>query len=321
MRTPAAITLLVILCAFVPASAQDKETLADSVWFTGYSLEDGVGGKLRAPLGIFCDPNTDEVFVTAGKRVILYDRNLNVKYTIDHFVNDRSTGRPVPGEPRSVAVDADGNIYLVDNLADYVDFLDFRGQPISRIYPNRLVNDTTLKIKPEVVVVDETGKIYISVAGDMQTIMVLDSDHRLIRQIGQKGDRPENFNTQVGLGAHHGYVCVTDLYAIPAVKVFDTLGEFKLGWGGHDVDREDFSLPSGVAIHKNDSGLVRFWIADALRHVIKVFSEEGEFVCNIGGYGERQGEFTYPVGVSVGTKNTFFVCEKVLGRIQRLEIR
>jgi hypothetical protein len=176
-------------------------------------------------------------------------------------------------------------------------------------------------MKPEVVSIDESGTIYISISGDMQTIIVLDADHRLVRQIGQKGDRPQDFNTQVGLSARHGYVCVTDLYAVPAVKVFDTLGEFQFGWGGHNVDRDDFSLPSGVAIHKNEIGLVRFWIADALRHVIKVFSDKGEFVANVGGYGERLGEFTYPIGVSVGTKNSFFVAEKVLGRVQRLEIR
>jgi DNA-binding beta-propeller fold protein YncE len=321
MRTPGLIAIALFVLLPLLVRAQQTETLADSVYFTSYTVENGVGGKLLAPIGIYCDQNTDEVFVTAGKRIIIYDRGLNIKYTIDHFVTDPMTGRMVPGEPRSVAVDPDGNIYVADNLADYVDFLDFRGQPIARVYPNRLVNDTTLKLRPEVVSIDESGNIYISVAGDMQTVLVLDTDQKFIRQIGQKGDRPQDFNTQVGMSAQHGFVCVTDLYAMPAVKVYDTLGEFQFGWGGHNVDREDFSLPSGVAIHKNEHGLVRFWIADALRHVIKVFSDQGEFVANIGGYGERIGEFTYPVGVSVGTRNTFFVCEKVLGRVQRLEIK
>jgi hypothetical protein len=123
------------------------------------------------------------------------------------------------------------------------------------------------------------------------------------------------------LAVGEGLVCVTDLYSMPAVKVFDTLGQFKTGWGAHNVDREDLSLPSGVVIHKDSQGRLRIWIADALRQVIKVFSEDGEFISNIGGYGERLGEFTYPIGLSVGTKNTFFVAEKVLGRVQRFEIR
>ncbi|MBK7141447.1 MAG: hypothetical protein IPH75_05135 [bacterium] len=301
--------------------AEETKTLADSVYFTGYTFENGVGGRLRAPLGIYCDPRTDEVFVAAGPRLIIYDRNLNVKFTVSHFVTDPLTGRTIPGEPKSIAVTRDGNIYLTDNLVDYVDFLDFRGEPISRIYPNRVLADTTLKLKAEALAIDELDRLYISVSGDMQTILLLDQDHKLIRKIGEKGERPENFTNQVGIGVGEGLVCVSDLYAMPAIKVFDTLGNFKTGWGGHNVDREDFSLPSGVVVHRDSYGRLRIWVSDALRHVIKVFSDDGEFVSNIGGYGERLGEFTYPIGLSVGTKNTFFISEKVLGRIQRCEIR
>lgn len=313
--------ILVSLFLAGAAVAEQTKTLADSVFFTGYTFENGVDGRLRAPLGIYCDPQTDEVFVASGRRVVIYDRNLNVKYAIDHFVTDPLTGQMLAGEPRSIAVTSEGNIYLTDNLVDYVDFLDFRGEPISRIYPNRVLADTTLKLKAEALAVDEFDRLYISVSGDMQTILVLDQDHNLIRKIGEKGDRPQDFTNQVGLDVAEGLVCVSDLYAMPAIKVYDTLGNFKTGWGGHNVDREDFSLPSGIVIHRDSYGRLRIWISDALRHVIKVFTEEGEFVSNIGGYGERLGEFTYPIGLSVGTKNTFFVAEKVLGRIQRCEIR
>lgn len=311
--------LLLLTCAAV--HAEETKTLADSVSFTGYTFENGVGGRLRSPLAVFCDPHTDEVFVTAGKRVIIYDRDLDIKFTIDHFVLDSRTGEMRPGEPRSVAVTSDGSIYLTDNLASYVELLDFRGEPITRIYPNRLLNDTTLDLKPEALAVDENDRLYISVSGDMQTILVLDQDLNLVRKIGEKGDRPQDFSSQVGLAVGEGLVCVTDLYSMPAVKVFDTLGQFKTGWGAHNVDREDFSLPSGVVIHRDSYGRLRIWIADALRQVIKVFSEDGEFISNVGGYGERLGEFTYPIGLSVGTKNTFFVAEKVLGRVQRFELR
>lgn len=311
--------LLLLTCATV--QAEETKTLADSVFFTSYTFENGVGGRLRAPLAVTCDPHTDEVFVTAGKRVIIYDRDLDIKFAFDHFVADFKTGEMRPGEPRSVAVTSDGSIYLTDNLADYVDLLDFRGEQITRIYPNRILNDTTLNLKPEVVAVDENDRVYVSVSGDLQTILLLDRDHNFIRKIGEKGDRAQDFSSQVGLAVGEGLVCVTDLYAMPAVKVFDTLGQFKTGWGAHNVDREDLSLPSGVVIHKDSQGRLRIWIADALRQVIKVFSEDGEFISNIGGYGERVGEFTYPIGLSVGTKNTFFVAEKVLGRVQRFEIR
>lgn len=303
--------------------AQESEGNVPRVRFTAATNDNGTGGYLRGPMGVYSDESTGEVFVaaTGNHRIIVYDRDLNFKYSMEHTITDPFSGRVVRGEPRSIAVTREGDLYVVDNLADYLDVLNFRGESVARIYPDLLLGDTLLQLKPEIVTMDEDENIYLSISGDLQTILVIDKDYRLKRRIGNRGDKPSEFSAPVGLAVRRGQVYVSDLYSVPAVKVFDTLGQFQYGFGGHDVDREDLSMAAGVCVISDSVGNETIWVSDALRQVIKVFSKDGLFLTNISGYGERIGELTYPAGLTVARNNTFYVVEKVLGRVQRFEIK
>ncbi len=321
MRHLRYISLLLILS--IPQIARVEE-FSSRIEFDALIFDDGMGVALRSPSSIFFDRRAQEILVADGgnNRVIIYDKDLRLLYTFEHFVKDRYSDRMIKGEPKGIATTSAGDIILIDNLANYLDILDFRGNFQDRIYLNTLLGDTSLNIRPECIAVDENDNLYVVTAGDMTTVVVLDRNYDFKRTIGKKGGGESEFNTLVGIAAANGHVVVSDIYAVPAMKIYDTTGNFLLGFGGHNVERSDVSLPSGLMISADSvASSELIWTCDALRQVVKVFNMKGDFVANIGGFGYSLGEFRYPADITGDGEKIFYIVEKVGGRIQRFELK
>ncbi|MEK7774427.1 MAG: hypothetical protein AAB305_00900 [Candidatus Zixiibacteriota bacterium] len=316
---PACIFLLLILGAasIWSQSESDFELLK----VTALTQDDGRGTRFRDPARLFFDRNSQELFVAdAGNhRIVILDTNLLAVHSFDHFVTNPFTGETTKGQPMAVVVSSRGEIFVVDALADYVDVLDFRGQSLERIYPNRLLGDTTLRIKPTALTIDDSDNLYLIVSGDKTTVLVLDASLSMIRTIGKVGDSPENFSTPSAIGVFEGRVYVTDMHSLPAVKVFDSTGVYISGFAAHDIDTKDLSLPQSIGFTVV-AGKVVIWILDTLRQVIKIYSLDGELVFTIGGMGTDLGKFQFPSGLSTDYTSTVYVSEKVGGRIQKFQI-
>ena len=79
---------------------------------------------------------------------------------------------------------------------------------------------------------------------------------------------------------------------------------------------EAFSLPSGIAVAA--SGKV--FVADALRHEVKVFAPDGAFLGRFGGRGRALGDFGYPGQLAFDSEGALLVVEKLNGRVQRFRV-
>ena len=322
MRTPS-ITVGVILLISIAVGISDgaAQDINSRIVVTGLAFDDGANRRLRNPSSMHFDVHAGEVVVAdaGNSRILIYDRDLIPRYSFDHFVPDRSTGNLVKGQPKAVVVNSQGKIILSDNLVNYLEVLDFRGRPIEKIFLNKALGDTSLTIRPECFTIDEQDNLYIVTTGDLVTVLVLDRNFQLKRSFGKKGTGPTDFNTIISLCHRDGWLYMADVYATPAVKVFDTAGAYIKGFGAHQVDRADVSLPSGIAVMEDKDGQKYIWIVDGLRQVIKVLNSEGEFQAFVGGFGFGLGEFRYPTAISF-SGNTFYVLEKVGGRIQSFRI-
>ncbi len=314
---------LAALFATGAAIAADPDSLQARVTITAMTYDDGFGVMLKSPSGIWCDQLAQEVFVAdAGNgRVLIYDRQLNCIYSFRHYVTETETGRTVTGEPKGLAVNREGEILLNDALSDRLDLLDYRGRMVANCRPNRLVGDTSLRLKASCLTADVSDKFYIAVTGDITRILVVDRDLQLVRQMGEKGNLPGQLNTPVAIAVHGGRIYVGDLYGIPAVKVFDTIGQFLFGFGGHDIQRADLTFPVGFGFLGDGSGGEYILVADGLRQAIKIYSDSGELFTMIGGVGNLPGLVEYPSGLSSGDLSSFYVVERVGGRVQKYEIK
>lgn len=311
---------LVLSLSGVSVRAADFE---DRMAVTAVSFDDGAGLPLRGAVGAFWDKHAGELLVCdpSHHQVIIFDHHLSPLYSFRHFVRARQDDKLVPGEPKVAVTNSRGDIFVVDNLSPNIDVLDFRGESVEMIDPARLLGDTTLSLRAEALAVDDRDNLYVLLSGDLQTIMVLNPDNSLKRTFGKSGLEPQDFNTALAMAVEQGKVYVSDLNATPAIKVFDTAGAYLMGFGGHDVEKSDFTMPLGIAVVTDSLGGVNLWISDALRQVVRVFDDSGQFISSVGGYGDAIGQYRQPAGIAWDRANGIFLVEKVGGRIQKYEWR
>ncbi len=318
-----------ILCSLILAMVigqncrSQSDTFQNHVFISAVAYDDGFGVALKDPAGIWYQKSTGEVYVAdAGNgRVIIYDSLLTAIYSFKHYVKDRFTGETVLGEPRSIAVNNDGEILIVDGRTNRLDLLDFRGRLLNSIALNQLLQDSSLSLVLSAVTIDENGNFYVIVSGDIVLVLVLDRNLNLFRQIGEQGNLPEQLNTPSAIGISSGRVYIGELRGLPTVKVFDTLGQFQFGFGEHDIQPEDLSLPSGIAFLDGPLTGPATLVVDALRHAIKLFDKDGKYISTIGGFGFLPGLLQYPSGLSSDGGSTFYVVEKGGERVQRYDLK
>jgi len=314
---------LVVGCFGDVARSIEPDSLHARLTIPAMAYDDGFGTSLREPSGICLDTAAGEVFVAdaANGRVVIYDRGLTALYSFRHYVQDPASGYVSAGQPKGVAVTSQGDIALIDAVSDRLDLLDFRGRVIDHVRLNRLVGDTTLHLKAACITVDAADQFYVAVNGDLTTVLVLDADLGLIRRISDKGDSAHQLSTPVGIAVFNGRVFVGDLYGLPAVKVFDTLGGYLFGLGKHDVERPDLTFPGGFGFLDDGSGGTLILVMDAIRQVVKVYSADGTFLTMIGGQGRLPGQFQYPSGLVSDGRSSFYVLERVGRRVQQFLLK
>ncbi len=277
----------------------------------GYSAQTSFSN----PQGIFYDKRFKELYVcdSGNHQVVIFDSSGFPIYRFKHWVERE--GKRMTGEPRSLVVNSEGNIFLTDNLADYIDILNQRGENIDQIKLAPLLKLRTAKAIG--LAIDENDNLYVSYQGeDKSELVVLDPDLQPVLQLKNDAQNQQNFGDISGLWVDSaGKIYITDAIAEPCVKVFSKKGVYLLGFGKHDVGWDNFSLPSGIIT--SEQGFI--WVVDAIRQVVKAFSAEGQYLQFIGGYGNRPGELDYPGAISGDGGKTIFILEKSGARFQEFK--
>ncbi|PWB75570.1 hypothetical protein C3F09_02055 [candidate division GN15 bacterium] len=319
-----ALFALLLLPALALGQGAALRLSPDVATFTAMTYDNGADGPLRNPGFAFFDRRAGELFVaaTGNRRIVVYDFNLTPKFSFKHFVWDPKAKKQVLGEPKAVVVNSDGDMLVIDNMADYVDVLDFRGKSYQQVYPNRLLGDSTLKVRADLIAIDDRDNVYLSVVGDITAILALDRDLNLKRRLIERtADSTTSIVGPLAMAVLDSLILLTEFRDTPVLKLFDTAGQYLRGFGGREIAKEDFSMPIAAAIYRDSTGTVSFLVADALRQVIKWIGSDGSLLASFGGYGSYPGALSYPAGLTYAGNRTFFVTERVGARIQRFTVR
>jgi len=274
------------------------------------SFGSGPGTAYSRPLGIFFDRSRGECYVadTGNHQIVVCNSDGIPVYRFVHYTGEG--GKLIPGEPRSVAVDRLGRIFVTDATASYIDVLDYRGSPVTRIDPpGQTKRFDFLALGPD-------GSVYATVSGERKAVCVIGDDLGIAGTIELElmpGEKPSI--SAMALDGR-GNIYIADPGAEIMIQIFDPRGRYLRGFGKHDTGFNNFSFPSGLAVM--DDG--RIWVKDALRQVAVCFSSRGEFLTYIGGKGVGPGAFNYPSGITTDGSRLIFVLERVGRRYQCFEI-
>ncbi len=215
-----------------------------------------------------------------------------------------------PGEfnkPRSVAVDAQDNLYAVDmtgrvqKFSPNGTFLSFWQMP------------QTDKGKPKGMCRDEKGNIVV-LEPHYSRVNHFTPEGRLLAQWGAHGTNAGHlaFPRSVAVNSR-GDIFVSEYGLAERVQQFTSEGKSWLRVLGRAGDGAgEFNRAEGLGIDARD----QLYVADSCNHRIQIFSADATFVMAYGKPGSGRGEMSYPYDVKVDERGFQFVCEFGNSRIQ-----
>ncbi len=225
-------------------------------------------------------------------------------------VGGRGAGIGEFNKPRSVGVDAQDNLYVIDMTGRVQKFspdgkylLDWQMPEITRGRPKGMCRD-------------REGNIVL-VEPHYSRINYFSTNGALVAQWGVKGTNAGQFGmprAAVVNSRDEIYVCeYTDS---ERVQHFTARGaKFLGGWGKLGSGEGEFSRAEGLGI----DAAGRIYVADSCNHRIQVFSPEGKFIRAYGKAGSGLGEFSYPYDIQIDSTGLQFICEFGNSRIQILD--
>lgn len=234
-----------------------------------------------------------------------------------------------PGEfvdPRSIAADREGNVYVVDQGADATYKFDPAGNVVrtfrSWTEPEP-IDEATHAHDPMGVAVSRDGNVFISdyEPGSLRRrVTMFRSTGKYVKRWGPLRndaslfDRPEFLDVDAS-----GFVYVVD-DAILKVQKFRLI-EKRLGyeipaaWDLADAVSNHIVEVGGIGV--SPEGIS--YVSDEFSDRVLVFSPEGKLTAAWGGPGRGAGEFQDPAGIAVDDAGNVFVADRRNHRIQKLD--
>jgi streptogramin lyase len=212
--------------------------------------------------------------------------------------------------PKGVAVDTSGNVYVAD-------FGKHRIQ--------KFTSDGTFLITwgswgsgdgqfshPYGVAVDTSGNVYVADLVNSR-IQKFTSDGTFLTKWGSRGSGDGQFHDPSGVAVDtSGNVYVVDT-ANGRIQKFTSDGTFLTKWGSTGGGDGQFYWHYGVAVDTSDN----VYVADTSNHRIQKFTSDGTFLTKWGSEGLGDGQFYYPQGITVDTSGNFYVTDTGNDRIQK----
>ncbi|MGZ8919679.1 MAG: 6-bladed beta-propeller, partial [Limisphaerales bacterium] len=223
------------------------------------------------------------------------------------IIGTRGTGAGQFNKPRSVAVDGDDNLYVVDLTGRVQKFSSNGEYLLSWQMPQ------TDKGKPKGMIKDRDGNVIV-IEPHYSRVNHFDPQGKLLAQWGENGTNISKlqFPRAVAINSR-GDVFVSEYGLVERIQRFGHHGtNFIQAFGGPGTASAELNRAEGIGIGPDD----RLYVADSCNHRIQIFSPEGEFLQAFGRAGSGPGQFSYPYDIRIDSEGNRFVCEFGNSRVQ-----
>jgi len=223
------------------------------------------------------------------------------------IIGSRGAGAGQFNKPRSLALDREDNLYVVDMTARVQKF-----SPDGR-YLGAYQFELTDLGRPKGMGRDAEGNIVV-VEPHYKRVNHLSPDLRLVKQWGAPGTDTGQlaFPRSAAVNAR-GEIYVSEYMYVERVQRFEKPGGELLGVFGEAGQGDgQFNRPEGLGVDSQG----RVYVADSCNHRVQVFTRDGNFLRTYGQAGSAPGELSYPYDVQIDATGLQFVCEFGNSRVQ-----
>jgi len=210
-------------------------------------------------------------------------------------------------EPRGVASDAHGNLYVTDTKNNRIEVLDGSGRFLRQFGGKG--NAAGQFNEPTGIAVDSKGELWIADTWNYRVVHAA-ADGRILSLIG--GGGPEDLFGPRAVLPLNNFVYVADTGNKRIVR-YDRDGTRLSQWGGAGSGDGQFVEPVGLAA--DASGTI--YVADTGNHRVQAFDGEGKYLRQFPVYGWK--EFYTEPYIAVGPSDTLFVTDSSSGRIAQYD--
>jgi DNA-binding beta-propeller fold protein YncE len=235
------------------------------------------------------------------------------------IIGSRGVGVGEFNKPRSVAVDAQDNLYAVDMTGRVQKFSS------NGVYRLAWQMPQTDLGKPKGMGHDRSGNIVV-VEPHYQRVNAYSPEGKLLGQWGKRGTNAGEFMLPRAVAVNsRGEVLVSEYGVVERVQRFglehraaaggpsnSVLPQLLGSFGRPGTAPGEFNRPEGLCVDAQD----RIYVADSCNHRIQVFAPDGKFIRAYGRAGTGKGELGYPYDICVDAAGRQYVCEFGNSRIQ-----
>lgn len=221
-------------------------------------------------------------------------------------IGKRGTGAGEFNKPRSVALDHEDNLYVVDMTGRVQKFSED-----GTFMMAWQMHETKLG-RPKGMQCDSAGNIIV-IEPHYARLNHFNADGELMRQWGKYGTNVGHFHLPRAVAERSdGRFVVSEFGISDRVQIFDANGDCVQSIGRPGAEDGEFDRPEGLGVDQED----RIYVADSCNHRVQVFDRDGTFLRTYGEAGSGVGQLSYPYDVRVDADGNQFVCEFGNSRIQ-----
>ena len=222
-------------------------------------------------------------------------------------IGGRGTDSGHFNKPRSVAVDRQDNLYVVDMTGRVQKFT-----PEGKFVLSWQMPQTELG-KPKGMCCDHDGNIIV-LEPHYQRVNHFSTEGKLVTQWGSRGTNFGELILPRSVAVNsRGDVLVSEYTSVDRVQIFSLkTRKPTLIFGQPGNGPAEFNRAEGLGLDEQD----RIYVADSCNHRVQVFAPDGKFIRLYGQAGGAVGELSYPYDVRVDHAGNQYVCEFGNSRIQ-----
>jgi DNA-binding beta-propeller fold protein YncE/ABC-type spermidine/putrescine transport system permease subunit II len=228
-------------------------------------------------------------------------------FTGVEVIGTRGTGAGQFNKPRSLAVDRDDNLYVVDLTGRIQKFSPDGHYLLSWQMPETDIG------KPKGMIKDQDGNVIV-IEPHYSRVNHFDEQGKLLAQWGENGTNISRLQFPRAAAINsRGEIYVSEYGLVERIQRFAHHGtRFIQAFSSPGTAVGQLNRAEGLGIGPDD----RLYVADSCNHRIQVFSPDGKFLSAFGRAGSGSGEMSYPYDVRIDADGNRFVCEFGNSRVQ-----